>query len=1548
MLFAIPAQALQWNWVEHETPSYFSDNGNGHFRRVITGKTLPDGSLMKSNAKASNRSQEYHGDIITEVPATAEVKYYSRSGFYHAYDNIYAETAQSGMTAIAFDGNDVYIQNPIAGFSNNNWVKGTKDGNTITVPLKQFLLYNSSESYGLYITMADVTTSGTSVTATNDKSAESITYTISADGNTITQNGTSATRTLTVAWSDDDTVYEYGAPGGEYTTVFTWDESYVPTPTVLVELPAGAEVAQWYAEGDGSTTPPEQVNVAFVGDDVYVGGLFANFPDAWIKGTISGTTATFPGLQYIGDSDTYHIWVVGANQDGELTDSFTMTFDATANTLTLDPNQYILANASDTKMYYLAYYSELMLMKDEPAPLQVDVLPYNNDFSTKAKFREFKVIDANNDNVTWLSYNGMARISYATPNDDWLVSPLIKLQAGKFYHISFLARCQLSSYPEKIEVKAAKEITAAALSAGLEVLPETDVTSTTFTTFENNAFTVAETGYYCIGIHNISNDMFYCYVDDFLVEAVPATDIEISPESGDLTAALATASEGKNVGNITINLKADGAYTVSAPIVAPANLTINGAAGATIDASGNNAEVISLNGSDKYVLLGQDGEGQDVYDASHLSINAVTVKDVKMTGLKGALIKDNQKTLLGTLTIDNCNIEMPAAGKNVIDFNGKGYVGEVIVNKSTIWAAANNTGFFAQYGSRPNNFPEEYRANFFQLFNVQNSTIVNIAKGKNVCDLKQNGTANNGYTLKNNAFVDFGKEGQTVVGFNKGQTSANSAWDVDGNVFNWGGKDKSEAEVAKAGKKGEEDIVKNCIAGIVKFTDLATGDLNGTFGTFTAPTAETIVIGDSRWTYTLTQTLSDIVINAADITEGDITAAITAKSAGLKVGGITINLAENTAYTVTATITAGGSVAINGASGATIDASGLDGNFIALEGSEEFAMKADGTTPSDHYLVDAVTIKDVTVKGLKGALVKDNQKTYVNTLTIDNSVIEMPAAGKNVIDFSGKGYVATVTVNKSTIWAAGANTGFFAQYGSRPKNLWTKDAEDQDVPGIYDHQTFDVQNSTIVNIAKGKNVCDLKQNGTAQNIHTLKNNVFVDFGKEGQTVVGFNKGQTSDKPVWDVDGNVFNWGGKDKSAAEVEKAGKKGEEDIVKNSYAGVAVFNDAANGDFGGKFVVAPGATGPTTGIGDPRWTLTNVTGYAATIGECTGGTVKVDKDYAAEGDKIYATFTPAEGYSSSGIVAIIKNDAGEDVTSSITFGEDETGSYLIMPGFNITVSVVFQPLPKFYIIGDMNSWDRTAMTEMTYNAETEKFEFEFAPTTKVFFAFSDKQFTEAEAAADADWSIFNSTNRYALGEGDVEAPLNEIKTLSKVNGTIVLNKVKEGTTYKIIVEKDFNAVTIEGEAAPEPIEDTYVVAGSSDVLFGKTWDGTAEANKMTLNAETGKYEKKYTSVSLTAGNIEYKIVKNGSVWIPDGMGNNQIVEIPADGVYDVLFTFDPATNAITGVATIATGIYSISADGTNDIFSDGKPVYNLSGQRVFKGYKGVVIKNGKKVMIK
>ena len=214
----------------------------------------------------------------------------------------------------------------------------------------------------------------------------------------------------------------------------------------------------------------------------------------------------------------------------------------------------------------------------------------------------------------------------------------------------------------------------------------------------------------------------------------------------------------------------------------------------------------------------------------------------------------------------------------------------------------------------------------------------------------------------------------------------------------------------------------------------------------------------------------------------------------IDVKSITVTLKADGSYTIGSSLTAQGNVIING-NGATIDASGLSDPVITLSGGTTFAPKADGTE-SDHVLVENVTVKDVTITGQKGALLRDAQKSLVETVTIENSVIEMPAAGKNVLDFNSKGYAGKVIVKNSTIWSAGKNTGFFAQYGSRPKNV------NGDLL-----QEYDFENSTIVNIANGKNFNDLKQNGTAQNVYTIKNNIFSDCGKAGQVVVGFNKGQ---------------------------------------------------------------------------------------------------------------------------------------------------------------------------------------------------------------------------------------------------------------------------------------------------------------------------------------------------------------------------------------------------------------------------------------------------------
>ena len=187
--------------------------------RLFADKAKEKGRSASQTANGPRRVQGDKDAIITEIPATAEVKYYARSGKRHyyysnGYSGAYYEVDQEGIAKIAFDGDDVYIQNPVAGFSSGTWVKGTKNGNTITVPLGQFLTYIDSEGYRLYITMANVTQTSSSFTGTNITTATEITYTIDEANNTITLNGTSSSQTFTLAWSDDDTVYSYGAPGG--------------------------------------------------------------------------------------------------------------------------------------------------------------------------------------------------------------------------------------------------------------------------------------------------------------------------------------------------------------------------------------------------------------------------------------------------------------------------------------------------------------------------------------------------------------------------------------------------------------------------------------------------------------------------------------------------------------------------------------------------------------------------------------------------------------------------------------------------------------------------------------------------------------------------------------------------------------------------------------------------------------------------------------------------------------------------------------------------------------------------------------------------------------------------------------------------------------------------------------------------------------------------------------------------------------------------------------------------------------------------------------
>ena len=178
----------------------------------------------------------------------------------------------------------------------------------------------------------------------------------------------------------------------------------------------------------------------------------------------------------------------------------------------------------------------------------------------------------------------------------------------------------------------------------------------------------------------------------------------------------------------------------------------------------------------------------------------------------------------------------------------------------------------------------------------------------------------------------------------------------------------------------------------------------------------------------------------------------------------------------------------------------------------------------------------------------------------------------------------------------------------------------------------------------------------------------------------------------------------------------------------------------------------------------------------------------------------------------------------------------------------------------------------------------------------------------------------------------------------------VAEGTWDKGNGKWSVFGATAPSEPEPEP-DPVYVVAGSAG-LCGSEWNGSDANNQMTKN-DDGTYTKTYKNVP--AGTYEFKIVLNGGIWIPDGMGNNQIIQTATAG--DVTITFNPADNSITVTATGAPtedryvvagsaglcGSEWAAADEANLMTETSDGVYAITYKNVAAGeYELKVVKNG------
>ena len=149
-------------------------------------------------------------------------------------------------------------------------------------------------------------------------------------------------------------------------------------PAELVTPPNGVTAETYYTAGGNfyvqaesgwanGTSDMPSVNVVIDGSDMYIQGLAYWFDDAWIKGTIEGTTVTFPSGQYIGSDEYGDEFIVGS-EDGETVADIVFEYDSEAGTLTAT-TPFILENElADEVSPYCYWYSPVFSATEPEAP----------------------------------------------------------------------------------------------------------------------------------------------------------------------------------------------------------------------------------------------------------------------------------------------------------------------------------------------------------------------------------------------------------------------------------------------------------------------------------------------------------------------------------------------------------------------------------------------------------------------------------------------------------------------------------------------------------------------------------------------------------------------------------------------------------------------------------------------------------------------------------------------------------------------------------------------------------------------------------------------------------------------------------------------------------------------------------------------------------------------------------------------------------------------------------------------------------------------------
>ncbi len=516
---------------------------------------------------------------------------------------------------------------------------------------------------------------------------------------------------------------------------------------------------------------------------------------------------------------------------------------------------------------------------------------------------------------------------------------------------------------------------------------------------------------------------------------------------------------------IKLRLQSNARYVISQPLEVNTAIAIEGVDSkypAIIDASGMNGPFVQITTAKAAALTNIRDYYTTMYD--------VTFKNFVLKGLNGQLFNTNgQKFLIPYFTVDNCAIRMNgASSKPVFDFSGGGYVEELTITNSTLSADDATTwsdgGFFNAQGGTTKD--DCYALG--HILTLKNSTLYNISRGKVSSVLAEHSKEHMSFTVANNVIINSGKKGEFVVGLNHGVANPTPYRLAKLNSFLWTTDNENYEDVGYLEKLSSNGIVDDNIecndivgyAGSQPILGITVDKLflngkeaasDGDFSLENCPQKEA-GIGDPRWLFP--SKLEKYITYASLDSDKDLGKAI---NEFIQEGFSQFVLEDNTQYEIRQPIVTGKSLLIKG-NNVVIHTYNVSDPLIQLSETPEVpAFK-------DYYRMDEITLKGLTIDGIKNSLIYDNNVKYcVVNLTIDDCVLGLETeAVKNeaLISFQGGG-VKDFTIKNSTVYGNGDVAKYFARYNNaaRVDRFGFEDGE---------HTSITYDSNTFYKVAKGQ------------------------------------------------------------------------------------------------------------------------------------------------------------------------------------------------------------------------------------------------------------------------------------------------------------------------------------------------------------------------------------------------------------------------------------------------------------------------------------------------